>query len=370
MSLPPLFDAWTQAILGDSPPDETQATCDDCAMCDRPGKPSSNLPFYDPRTKCCTYSPLLDNFLVGHILREDDPQMAEGVRRVRARLAAGAAVTPLGIGPAPAQRLLYREGATDVFGKTLALRCPYYLEELGACGVWRHRNAICSTAFCKHNRGAVGRRFWSSMTSLLGWMSEALAMHCALELGLDDEALRFLLPPPGTKRSSLDPSELDGGRAADYDARWGAWKGREEAYFGACAEIVAALSPAEVLAVAGARARVAAAAAKQGYEALVSTRLPTALRAGSFSVRVGPENVYLNGYSGSDELEAPRILLDILPYFDGRPLDATLEHIEEELGVKLERDLILKLLDFEVLVPADAPATPSVVPLRSTRKRP
>jgi hypothetical protein len=98
--------------------------------------------------------------------------------------------------------------------------------------------------------------------------------------------------------------------------------------------------------------------------------LPTALRAGSFSVRVGPENVYLNGYSGSDELEAPRILLDILPYFDGRPLDATLEHIEEELGVKLERDLILKLLDFEVLVPADASATPSVVPLRSTRKRP
>jgi hypothetical protein len=199
------------------------------------------------------------------------------------------------------------------------------------------------------------------MTVLLTWISDALAMHCALELGLDDEALRLLATfphSPDAKRSSVDPAELDGQRGAHYDARWGSWKGREEEFFRACAELVDEMSPGEVLAVAGARARLAAAAVKRGYQALVSEQIPPALRTGSFSTHLGADKVLLQGYSGMDPLSAPRLMLDILPYFDGGPLDETLDRIEQELGVRLESDLVRKLVDFEVLVPADARATP------------
>src|SRR5262245_15774211 len=31
--LPPLYAGWMEALLGGSLPDESEATCDDCAMC-------------------------------------------------------------------------------------------------------------------------------------------------------------------------------------------------------------------------------------------------------------------------------------------------------------------------------------------------
>src|SRR5262245_25747140 len=123
-------------------------------MCARPGDvPRPDSEYFDPEIKCCTYLPPLPNFLVGRIPADDREDMAHGCSSVDARLIAGVEVTPLGFGvPAP-YTLLYGN-ARDAFGRARGLRCPHYVSEGGKCGIWRHREAICATWFCKRERGA------------------------------------------------------------------------------------------------------------------------------------------------------------------------------------------------------------------------
>jgi hypothetical protein len=353
MGLPPLYDTWVNTLLGSSPPEETQATCHDFAMCKRPEVAQSSPTFYDPRTKCCTYFPRLPNFLVGRILAETDPGMREGVALVAARVAAGSGATPLELSPTVQHQLLYAAGKTNTFGRSVALRCPYYDTSSGGCGVWRHRNAICATYFCKHDRGALGRRFWNELGKLFTRVEEELAVHCVLELGFGEEAIRRLVGrvcPEAGRPAEIDPGETDGERAAGYRELWGAWDGREAELYAACAAIVGRLSWSDALAIAGARARLQAAEVANAYRALASDHIPAALRLGQFRTRPGVgDSVCLEGYSGSDEIAAPRVILEVLPYFDGRPVDQVLRHVEAETGVAMDHDFIRKLVDFGIL---------------------
>ena len=69
-------------------PEEKKATCDACAMCPPAGEPTvEGVVYFRPDAKCCTFTPRLPNYLVGAILSDPNPAMAEGRRRVRARIA-------------------------------------------------------------------------------------------------------------------------------------------------------------------------------------------------------------------------------------------------------------------------------------------
>lgn len=358
MGLPPLFDAWVQS-LGVAAPNETQATCDDCAMCRSAAEPAGQAAtapaFFDPRTKCCTYFPTLPNFLVGRILNETDPNLASGRKAVADLVAAGVGVTPAALGSPPQHSLLYR-GMKSAFGRSLTMRCPYYVEQGGQCGIWKHRDAVCSTYFCKHDRGAVGARVWQALTDLLLVVSEALSGHCVLELGLGEDATRrFAARRSVARTDEPDPNELDGRRRQDHDRMWGDWRGREAEFYSACAGVVEAIAPAEALALAGARGRVFAVEAANAYRALASDEVPERLCVGEVAARPGPPGtVYIKGYRPSDELAAPSFLLEMLTNFDGRPVAEVLAAIEQETGVILEHDLVRKLVDFEILVSASS----------------
>ncbi|HEY6250973.1 MAG TPA: hypothetical protein VI685_13515, partial [Candidatus Angelobacter sp.] len=67
-TLPPLFSAWMSELLGGDIPSETSATCNHCAMLAQDGLASQEALVFRPDTKCCTYLPMLSNFLVGRIL--------------------------------------------------------------------------------------------------------------------------------------------------------------------------------------------------------------------------------------------------------------------------------------------------------------
>src|SRR5664279_5381727 len=97
-SLPPLYAGWIEDLLGGTTPQETRATCSDCAMVQRAGEHKDEQQvFFNPELKCCTYLPDLANFLVGNILRDSSPEIAEGRASVERRLDAKVAVTPLAI---------------------------------------------------------------------------------------------------------------------------------------------------------------------------------------------------------------------------------------------------------------------------------
>jgi hypothetical protein len=159
-ALPGLYAKWITELLGGTLPRESRAMCDDCAMRPRAGRQAGpQSTFFDPIVKCCTYVSTLYNFLVGSILANIDTAAQSGRATVQKRIGEAVGVTPLGLAPPPVHSLLYRSSA-DAFGRRRALRCPHYIEECGRCGIWRNRNAICSTWFCKHVRGEVGYAFW------------------------------------------------------------------------------------------------------------------------------------------------------------------------------------------------------------------
>jgi hypothetical protein len=55
-------------------------------------------------------------------------------------------------------------------------------------------------------------------------------------------------------------------------------------------------------------------------------------------------------YNGFDPLELPRLLVDVLPYFDGGPTCDALRRIRAERRINVQPDLVRRLVDFELLV--------------------
>jgi hypothetical protein len=346
------------ALLGGPIPAETNATCHDCAMSPPTEEAPASAFFFTPASKCCTYWPELPNFLVGRILADEDPALAAGRARVAASLQS-INCTPRALRAPAAWRLLYRERGGDVFGRARALLCPYYLEEGGRCGIWRHREATCATWFCKHVRGAVGHRFWSDLNRLLGRVEEELAGWCLLELDPGPEALRRCFAVPGKPDSAdpLDAAQIDGvADPAERRALWGRWWGREREYFEECAARVAPLSWEEVAALCGPEVRAVAQLVRRAYADLITDEIPARLQVGSLRlIQLDPQQCRAETYRKYDPLEFPRRLLDALSYFDGGPTEAALRAVEDREGLRLHPSLVRKLVDFAVLVsPGDA----------------
>lgn len=357
-ALPPLYAAWMEQLLAGPIPPETGATCSDCVMLAKERSPSTgSTHFFHPRVKCCTYLPALPNFLVGRILADTDPPGAAGRATVEARLRAGVAVTPLGLGRFAPYDLLYRH-SVSAFGQSQRLRCPHYLEDAGGrCGIWRHRAGVCATWFCKHVRGAVGLRFWQALQQLLAAVETSLARWCVLELGVGSTALARLFPavPGGRHHLELQGEQLDHVvNPAEYRALWGEWVGQEEAFFAACASRVQPLTWPEVIAIGGPELQLFARLTHEAHQRLLSDEIPGRLQVGSFEiVQMGADACRVSSYSPFDALDVSKPLLAVLPYFDGRPTEEVRQAILEQEGKSLDDALIRHLVDFRVLVAGD-----------------
>lgn len=354
--LPPLYARWVGELLRGSIPQETEATCDDCAMCDTNSAAANPTGFFfEPSIKCCTFVPTLHNFIIGRILADDDPAGEAGRRSVEERLEEGVEVTPLGAGHDPTYRVLYAQMANaGAFGRSRHIRCPHFVEETGACGIWRHREAVCSTWFCKHIRGTVGSDFWRRLNALLGHVESELVQWCVVELDLGSPAFRRLFAgaPFGEKSDPIRDGLLDG--RPDPQIRrelWGRWAGREREFYLRCAELVDELSWDDAVALAGSRGRVLARLANESYERLVSQAIPARAQTASFELlRSDPDYSRVVTHNACDPIEIPRAVLEVLHYFDGRPTHQAIQDIAQERGLQLDESLIRKLADFRILV--------------------
>jgi Fe-S-cluster containining protein len=340
----PLNARWAEELLGRPPPEEPESSCDDCVMCDATRTADES---FNPQTKCCTYYPDLPNYLVGRILLS-----GEGAA-VADQIEKGINVTPLKIASPARYDLLFRH-ATQAFGKSLSLRCPYYREAEGRCGIWANRNAVCSTWFCKHTRGETGRQFWEALKHCLGAVESNLALWCALQLDLDASALDSLLARAALKSGQhLGAAELDGFvDEAKRNRHWGRWRGREVAYYERCARLVEGLSWSEVLANCGPVTTAWAKVVLEAHRKLLDRQIPSKLRVGEFLLRsVDEQTVQVGTYSATDSLELPRELINALSYFDGlRTTDAALQQVSTEQSLELSEDLVRLMVDFQVLV--------------------
>jgi hypothetical protein len=328
--LPPLYARWASEFLSGAVPAESAATCSDCAMVSGEGKKArpAAAPFFNPETKCCTYLPVLPNFLVGRMLADDSPGFARGRVTLEARLTSGIAVSPLGIGRDGAYELLYVTQGKALFGRERSMRCPHYLDEAGGqCGIWRHRAAVCATWFCKYVRGAVGQRFWQALHRVLSAVEGELSAWCARRLGIDAGAVKG----------------------------FGDWSGREREFFRECARLVDELRWRDVEGICGTEVRASATRCRAAFDELRSRVIPGRLRLGPFKV-IGPRrrSSIVEGYDGGDRIELPARVLNALHHFDSSTSTAQALHtIKAETGLAMSPDLVRLLVDFEILLAAD-----------------
>ena len=279
--------------------------------------------------------------------------MAKGRATVEARLQAGIAVTPLGLGRSPVHALPY-DNSVNAFGHAQSFRCPHYLaEEGGLCGIWRHRNGICATWFCKTVRGAVGVDFWQALKRVLVTIEDSLARWCVIELEVGDEALSRIFASGGRISLSwpIDVETLDGLANPEMQrAVWGKWWGREREFYRKCARLVGPLTWAEVCAICGPELQAYAKLAREAYRKLTSDELPARLKVGAFiTIETRPDFCRITP-DGHKRLDLSQRLMGVLRHFDGRSTAEALSNIIGEEKLEVSEDLIRRLVDFRVLV--------------------
>ncbi len=348
-TLPLLYDRWMTELLGETVAPEPQSSCSTCAMCAGGGtgqRPASRF-VLRPDLKCCTYTPLLPNYLIGGILGSEGPHADAAHRSIRERIAGGVEVTPMGLGLAAEQTGL-DASLTNVTGMHEAQRCPHLVltDEPGgtACSIWAHRDAVCATWWCRFERGAVGVRFWWSLRYLFRGMEYALALWCCLEDELDPAAMFLLMGREGIPRGATTGNEVT------REQFWGGARGEEEAFYRRCHERVQRLDWADVLRIGGPTVQ-ALARYVQDTRARLDAPIPERLALGPYTVtRSDDTGAAVETYSVYDPIGVPQALLPLLHLFDGRPLAEVEAQLSEDHGVRLDPRYLRALVDYGVLV--------------------
>lgn len=355
-ALPPLYRGWLEPVLGPVR-GESRATCMHCPMVRRFDEEPLELAF-DSRTKCCTYVPDVHNFNAGRILADDNPVGAEARRVLRSRIAERVGVTPLAIAMPPIYRTFY-ESSPSAFGRAPAMRCPYYVDEGGLCGIWQHRDAVCSTWFCKVDKGALGKVYWKVVSSLIYLVESTIRVWALGEAGLDEEAWVDMWSRTEAERRGprpqLDEHTMNGTVNPErYKKDWANFLGREEELYRRCAEIVNALGSDDVMRLGGAPLAAAIHAAKHVLRKITEMKLPERVVSGNLvnlQLRRGGELRVRHQAIPCDWIDVPEAAARQVYRLYGGPLREVLAELQRE-GVPIDEELVQKLLAWQVLVEA------------------
>jgi hypothetical protein len=356
---PPIYKELLPSLFDKPAIDETRATCDNCAMCDQ-GKPSPvPMEYFKPDLKCCTYHPHLPNYLVGSILMDTDPSMAEGKERIRKKIKARIGVTPMRLS---APRKLSLHAAMSVgsgyFGRSEAIVCPYLEREKGLCTIWRHREGVCSTYYCKYTLGMPGKEFWRNLKEYIGYV----------EVGLERWSSKSIDPrvtEPNLKRGELTLEDLEDRAPNDeaYAGYWSQWVGREEEFYIECAKRVRALTKEQFFKIVHQRSEASAwlEHAQKLYEQAHRPILPSHLvRNKDIRARNAGDSIVLWTYNYFDAFSIATDLYDVLGMLDAdQSLEENLKRLERDHDIVLDRELLRELYVQHVLAPPVKPEDPA-----------
>jgi hypothetical protein len=358
-SLPQLYRGLLPDFFRQDIPEETKATCARCAMCQEnaPGAVDAVdgvSRFFRPDTKCCTYSPRLPNYLVGALLCDERPELAEGRRRMEEKIASRIGVTPQWVKPPAKFHFLYKNGH-QFFGRAASLRCPYFAVDSGGCTIWPYREAVCSTFFCKYVAGADGRKFWMSLKTYLTLAEIQLSRWTALQL-LPDYVLSGK-DRAETQAAPLGVEDLDetAPPARTYAELWKEHAGREADYYRACHRLVRELPEDGLEKLLGLDGTIELKTLEKLRDTAVSPRLPRTLKLNPDAtvqwLRDG--SVALGAYSDYDAIALPGEAYGLLVEFTGRePVETVRQHLRDAKQADLSEEVLVELYRHRVLVEA------------------
>lgn len=351
--LPEFFHPFLPEIFSREIPSEIFTNCTECPMICGSRKElgfDESKPFA-PDTKCCTYFPHLPNFLVGAVFFDTDTSLEVGRNKLRDHIMSRKGIFPHGIYPTKKYSALYELGKAEGFGKSQMLKCPFYLEGMYNCGLWKYREAVCSTWFCKHVGQQSGHLFWSSVTKCLRYIEESLIAYV-----LKNENLPFIHPYGENKNISyedLDDLQLN---KDEYNFRWGKWAGKEEEFYIRAYQYVKDLTPEKISSLMGINFQVLLAELEERYNVMLE--IPEHMIADparEFSeIKKGYYRILLKTWIERNDsyvtyaIDIPSIVID---KFDGTL--TTLEvliTLKEKYDIDLGRDILIALYQHGILI--------------------
>lgn len=204
---------------------ETKINCAHCTMVVPPQNETlrDQGPF-DPKLKCCTYSPFLPNFTVGALLSRKslDPFARLGTRSL---------ITPLGFVPK-------QSVDSDEFGKDLKSACGFLNLEAGTCAIWSMRPSVCASYHCVSSAGARGLAYWQKIEELGNLIEWTLAHESLWQLGFTQDETDEMVKASTFEIEDVSENE----QSALIRASWQEWSGRERELFARAYELAKGVS--------------------------------------------------------------------------------------------------------------------------------
>jgi len=353
--LPRLYANFLPDFVKTKIPVEELATCNDCAMCQKNALPkTASITHFLPETKCCTYHPMLPNYLVGALLADESPEMNEGRKRIKEKIKNKTGIIPQGIAMPKKYKALYSMASEKGFGRSYSLLCPYYEKAGGSCTIWKFRNAVCSTWFCKTVAGEDGKIFWKKLQGYLADVEIHLINYCLVSAGINADAI-IKDPLPFASQESLTAEDIDERiNEEEYQNLWGEWAGKEEEFYIKTFELVANLDKKWFEKIMGINQQIHLKKMEDAYLKMTRPILPGKLKrnnkTGVFKMPDGSYNIAL----GMAIYNIPGFAYQIFEMFDGTILNKDLlKKAKKEKGVAIKEDFLLTFYQNRFLIEAD-----------------
>lgn len=261
-------------VLNIEIPNERFADCMDCYHCHNANNTSHSI-------KCCSYHPILPNYMVGAILNDKSPEMAEGKKRIIKKIKGRIGVTPYGIIPPTEHQVLYNKYIKKSKGELAkskelanALQCAYQSEE-SLCTIWKYRTELCSTYHCASTSGQIGQIFWRRAFQYLTSMEQKLSLYALQEMGYAARAIQ-------TKRLNPITLGLDNADGTFnepiYQELWKQWEGKEVVFFEKCFQSIKKIDQKKVIALSGIEESINITQLSQQAEKMLQNEIPDFLK--------------------------------------------------------------------------------------------
>lgn len=344
-SLPNVYHSIAPKILQSGLPEEAFATCANCAMTRDLSAGRDRTQSFSPDLKCCTFFPDLPNYLVGSAL--SDESGVEGVLRLKKAIRARVGVTPKGISPPRTYSLVFERSKKLGFGNSRSMLCPYYIKEIGGCSIWRHRNAMCSTYFCKYVGADRGTKFWLELRNYLEHIQTQLSTFAIFTLMGKAAIVLDILQRKSL--SEMSPSEVDGYvEEEEYKALWMEFEGNESGYYQQCFEVVKALDQETFQNVCGVNERLNLQLLTRRYTEMMA--VPTRLRLSSIIAMRLEEGASYSVFLPHANISIS-VLRPVLDAFEaGAEVTAVVQSLKETHSIQLEFDYLWMLFRHKVLI--------------------
>jgi hypothetical protein len=351
--LPEFYHKFLPDFYDSEIPAEKFTNCQECPMiCDsREGLDEDLAKPFSPDTKCCTFYPSLPNFLVGAVLSDPSKEMETGRNRLLQKIKERKGILPHGIYPTKKYSFLYDKGKKLGFGKSLNLQCPYFLQGEYNCSLWKYREAICATWFCKCLSGYAGMQFWNRITATVKHIQESVNLHVFNELDVRDTM-------PYGYSDSISYEDLDDLPMSkkEYAYYWQQWEGKEEEFYIKSYRLFEKLTKEEFNSITGPQFQLLVKQGRMHYENIM--KIPDILIPNpeiSFTSEVpGYYRIKISAYierNESNVVFAFDVPESVIKAFDGeRTHGEVIAYLEKQKNIILGKDMLFALFHNYVLI--------------------